>query len=170
MPDALHMRHADLSSSSTSIHPDFSLGSLSSPTNHNIHTYSQPSGSSRVPSTSSQTHSAPSSAPLATPSPPGFNNVTRRKTGDRRFALSSLGPGGGDDQDDQSGDLLDTPGERQWDDMAAGTTPKPNKRAPRTTGGSAVKGSALTLRDQEKVSNVGFFMFREIYLVHTNST
>jgi len=148
MSAALNGR-ADASNQSSGILQDLSLGSLGS--------FTSPARF-RVPSASSGT-SAPSSAPISTPSPPsGF--ITRRKTDEflpgttptsKRLAFSkpeSL------DEDDEP-DLLETPAHDPKAD--AGSTPMPNrgngkrKSSAAGGGGSSKPGSNLTLRDQEKV-------------------
>ncbi|KAG6375738.1 hypothetical protein JVT61DRAFT_2584 [Boletus reticuloceps] len=114
---------ADSSSQSAMTLPDLSLGSL-------VSGISTPGRNNRVPSISSQT-TAPSSAPLSTPSPPEHVPTSVRKRVDdpgsalRRLAISGHEEG---DEAGEGGDILDTPGHK-W-------------------GGN--KGVTLTLRDQEK--------------------
>ncbi|KAJ7583262.1 hypothetical protein C8J56DRAFT_953479 [Mycena floridula] len=116
--------------------PDISLGSLAS----GFSTPARPS--LRVPSASSET-TAPSSAPISTPSPPTFSR--------RNGSISISRQLSGLQDEEQDGDLLDTPAAEKprWGD--APETPvasrmKRNSR-PTTTGN---KGVTLTLRDQEK--------------------
>ncbi|KAH8114261.1 hypothetical protein DFH11DRAFT_1877990 [Phellopilus nigrolimitatus] len=139
MSAALNAR-ADSSSQSGLTLQDLSLGSLAS--------FSTPA-KYRVPSTSSGT-TAPSSAPLNTPSPSG-THFSRRRTDDtttpvtKRLAFSKLG----DDDEDDDRDVLDTPGNGK---LEATGTPMPNRlSSKRKSGTVGAKGSSnLTLRDQEK--------------------
>ena len=141
MSAALNSRpDASLNQSSGTI-PDLSLGSL----NSGISTPARPG--LRAPSASSGT-TAPSSAPLSTPSPPTTSAFSKRKSDEstpagRRYGLSGH-------EEDEDGDLLNTPGEKAWGDgpdtPMAGTRPKRTR-----SGASGAKGSNLTLRDQEKV-------------------
>ncbi|KII89526.1 hypothetical protein PLICRDRAFT_160873 [Plicaturopsis crispa FD-325 SS-3] len=122
--------HADTSNQSGMMHPDVSLGSLASG-------FSTPAKNLRIPSAST----APSSAPLSTPSPPNPSFARRKTDETRRIALTH----NDGDGDEMEGDFLDTPGQKErWTD---GTTPA-SKRTRNSVGGT--KGVALTLRDQEK--------------------
>ncbi|KAI0948832.1 hypothetical protein AcV7_009468 [Taiwanofungus camphoratus] len=141
MSAALNSR-PDTSAQSIGTHPDFSFNSFGS-------AFSTPAKKLRIPSSSSQT-TAPSSAPLSTPSPPNaLSSFSRRKADDatpaaRRFGLS----GHEEEGEDTDGDVLDTPGkDRRWDDVSA--TPAPG-RPKRTRSAGAKGGINLTLRDQEK--------------------
>ncbi|KAF9239071.1 microtubule associated-domain-containing protein, partial [Melanogaster broomeanus] len=141
MSTALNTR-ADSSSQSAMTLPDLSLGSL-------VSGISTPGRALRVPSISSQT-TAPSSAPISTPSPPDHGSVNPRKrleepgSGLRRFGLSNrneeteAGDGDGDN-------FLDTPVQK-WGDGPE-TPVAGGRKRPRGTPG---KGVTLTLRDQEK--------------------
>ncbi|KAF7974233.1 hypothetical protein HWV62_13114 [Athelia sp. TMB] len=108
--------------------PDISLGSLGSTPLRTANL--------RVPSGSSGT-TAPSSAPLNTPSPPA-STFNRRKS---ELGISAF------TEDD--GDLLNTPGEKQWDGYGPETPMAGREKRGRGTSG-ATKGANLTLRDQEK--------------------
>jgi len=141
MSAALNAR-ADSSSQSAMTLPDLSLGSL-------VSGISTPGRNRRVPSISSQT-TAPSSAPLSTPSLPEHAAASVRKCADepgsalRRLAISSHEDG---DEAGDGGDFLDTPGHK-WGDGPG--TPIANRKRTRATP-SGSKGVTLTLRDQEKV-------------------
>ncbi|KAF8129354.1 hypothetical protein EV363DRAFT_1584743 [Boletus edulis] len=132
---------ADSSSQSAMSLPDLSLGSL-------VSGISTPGRNNRVPSISSQT-TAPSSAPLSTPSPPEHVPTSVRKRVDdpgsalRRLAISGHEEG---DEAGEGGDILDTPGHK-WGDGP--DTPGANRKRSRATPGGN-KGVTLTLRDQEK--------------------
>src|SRR5882762_8639326 len=84
----------------------------------------------RVPSASSGT-TAPSSAPLSTPSPPVPTPYTRRK-GDVAFS-----------NNEEDGDLLNTPGDRQWGDTI--DTPVATRAKRTRSNTSGIKGANLTL-------------------------
>ncbi|KAG8219163.1 hypothetical protein J3R82DRAFT_4931 [Butyriboletus roseoflavus] len=140
MSAALDAR-ADSSSQSAMTLPDLSLGSL-------VSGISTPGRNHRVPSISSQT-TAPSSAPLSTPSPPEQVPVSLRKRVDEPgSALRRLAVSGHEEGDDigDGGDFLDTPGHK-WGDGP--DTPVANRKRTRATP-SGNKGVTLTLRDQEK--------------------
>ncbi|OCH85364.1 hypothetical protein OBBRIDRAFT_798243 [Obba rivulosa] len=135
MSTALNIR-PDTSVQSLGTQPDLSLGSFAS----GFSTPAKP----RVPSGSSAT-TAVSSAPLSTPSP-SSSIAKRRDEGtpaSKRFGLS-----GHDDEPEDGGDVLDTPGaEKRWGE--AQDTPAPGRVA--RTRSAGYKGSVnLTLRDQEK--------------------
>lgn len=129
------MSVAEPSNTSSGTHPEVSLGSLASG-------FSTPARHLRIPSTSSRT-TAQSSVPIATPSPPGSSSAltSRRKTG----LPSKLGVSSTDGDDDDGGDLLDTPAADKKRDVQT-----PRKGAVRPTA-TTNKGVTLTLRDQEKV-------------------
>ena len=123
--------------------PDLSLGSL-------ISGISTPAKSFRVSSASSQT-TAPSSAPISTPSPP---HAPVRRKGDeatplalRRHHISAR-----EDDDEQGSDPLNA---SRKDDSWEGDLGTPlNTRGKRSKSNPAnAKGNNLTLRDQEKVCN-----------------
>lgn len=137
------------STMSNGTHPDISLGSLASG-------FSTPARNIRVPSSSSHT-TAQSSAPIATPSPPAISTAfTRRKTEDATALARRLGTLSHLDEETQEegDDLLDTPGaeKKRWadgPDTPMATRPKRTRASVGATLGGT-KGSALTLRDQEK--------------------
>ncbi|KAG6331744.1 hypothetical protein ID866_7347 [Astraeus odoratus] len=143
MSTAFHLR-ADSSSHSATTLPDISLGSL-------VSGISTPGRALRAPSVASQT-TAPSSAPLSTPSPPVADHATpglRKRLG--MVALSGrddddgIDEGGGEvDGGGGGGGFLDTPvGKHDGPD-----TPVARRRA--RGNAPAGKGVTLTLRDQEK--------------------
>ena len=141
---------------SNGTHPDISLGSLTSG-------FSTPVRNIRVPSSSSHT-TATSSALVATPSPPPISTTfTRRKTEDTTALSRRLGTLSNFDeatQEDEGGDLLDTPGaekKRCGDGLETPVATRP-KRTRASVGATigGTKGSALTLRDQEKVGSPSF--------------
>lgn len=123
------------SNTSSGTHPEVSLGSLASG-------FSTPARLLRIPSASSRT-TAQSSVPIVTPSPPGSSSAltSRRKTG----LPSKLGVSSTDGDDDDGGDLLDTPAADKKRDIQ---TPRKGPVRPTVT---TNKGVTLTLRDQEKV-------------------
>ena len=129
-------------STSTGTIPDLSLGSL----NSGISTTPGRPGL-RVPSSTSSGTTAPSSAPLSTPSPPAPSAFSKRKVEEGTPAARRYGLSGHEEDGDGDGDLLNTPA---WGDgpdtPVAGTRPKRTR-----SGASGSKGSNLTLRDQEKV-------------------
>ncbi|KAN0073860.1 hypothetical protein V8E55_012114 [Tylopilus felleus] len=140
MSAALNAR-ADSSSQSAMSLPDLSLGSF-------VSGISTPGRNHRVPSVSSQT-TAPSSAPLSTPSPPEHVSASvRKRVDDSGSALRRLAVSGHEEGDEaaEGGDFLDTPGHK-WGDGP--DTPVANRKRSRATPG-ANKGVTLTLRDQEK--------------------
>ena len=123
--------------------PDLSLGSL-------VSGISTPAKSFRVSSASSHT-TAPSSAPISTPSPP---HAPVRRKGDeatpvalRRHHISTR-----EDDDEQGSDPLNA---SRKDDSWEGDLGTPlNTRGKRSKSNAAnAKGNNLTLRDQEKVRN-----------------
>ncbi|RDB26693.1 Anucleate primary sterigmata protein B [Hypsizygus marmoreus] len=135
----------DSSTLSNGTHPDISLGSL-------VSGFSTPARSLRIPSSSSHT-TAPSSAPISTPSPPAGPVFSHRKGESTSISrrLNTLNQFDDDGQEIEGGDLLDTPGadKKKWGDAPEtpmATRPKRNARA--SVGGT--KGTTLTLRDQEK--------------------
>lgn len=154
--------HGDISSGSNGTHPEISLGSLASG-------FSTPGRHLRIPSISSRS-TAPSSLPLATPSPPTSTSVfSRRKSegfalsSSSRFNTLSRDDHTGDDVDDAAGgDLLDTPAvdkKRYGEDVET-----PRKRSVATRASTAgTKGVTLTLRDQEKVRSFKLFSTRIIH-------
>jgi hypothetical protein len=156
----------DNSTLSNGTHPDISLSSLPSG-------FSTPARNHRALSSSSQT-TAPSSAPIATPSPPALSTTfSRRKTEDGAALARRLGTLSHFDEETQEeggagGDLLDTPGveKKRWGDSLETPVATRPKRARAsvgaTTGGT--KGSALTLRDQEKVGGHLLYIVPLIYL------
>ncbi|EMD34205.1 hypothetical protein CERSUDRAFT_55205 [Gelatoporia subvermispora B] len=135
MSAALNIR-PDTSVQSLGTQPDLSLGSFAS----GFSTPAKP----RIPSGSSAT-TAVSSAPLSTPSP--SSSVAKRRD-DATPAVKRFGLSGHDEEDEEGGDVLDTPGaEKRWGE--AHETPAPGRVA--RTRSTGYKGSVnLTLRDQEK--------------------
>ncbi|KIJ63400.1 hypothetical protein HYDPIDRAFT_92649 [Hydnomerulius pinastri MD-312] len=141
MSAALNAR-GDSSNQSMGTLPDLSLGSL-------VSGISTPGRNLRVPSVSSQT-TAPSSAPLSTPSPPDHGTTNLRKRLDEPgSALRRLGLSGHDEELDNGdgGGFLDTPGAK-WGDGPE--TPVAARKRPRASAPGGGKGVTLTLRDQEK--------------------
>ena len=143
---------------SNGTHPDISLGSLTSG-------FSTPARNIRVPSSSSHT-TAPSSVLVATPSPPATSTTfTRRKTEDASALARRLGTLSNFDEEtqDEGGDLLDTPGaeKKRWGDGLETPVATRQKRTRASVGATVggTKGSALTLRDQEKVGGPPFALF-----------
>ncbi|KAI5982804.1 hypothetical protein EDD15DRAFT_2179864 [Pisolithus albus] len=141
MSTTLNLRVGDSSNHSGATLPDISLGSLASG-------LSTPGRGLRAPSAASRT-TAPSSAPVSTPSPPvashGNSGLSKRLGA---FALS------GRDEDDRiddgdgeaeagGGGILDTPATK----IDGPETPAARRRA---RGNAPGKGVTLTLRDQEK--------------------
>lgn len=154
---------------SNGTHPDLSLGSLTSG-------FSTPARNIRAPSSSSHT-TAQSSAPIATPSPPA--TFTRRKTEDGAALARRLGNlSHYDEEIQEEGDLLDTPGaeKKRWGDVPetpVATRPKRTRASVgATTGGT--KASALTLRDQEKVGGhllcIVLLIYLQSIIRNTNNT
>ena len=139
MSSALNMR-ADSSMQSVGTHLDLSLGSLASG-------FSTPAKSLRIPSTSSGT-TAPSTAPLTTPSPPTY---FRRPTSEVTPVARRLGLSGHDeDGEDPEVDILNTVvRDKKWDEGADTPLNGRSKRA--RTSAAGAKSVNLTLRDQEKV-------------------
>ncbi|KAH7911120.1 hypothetical protein BJ138DRAFT_29977 [Hygrophoropsis aurantiaca] len=141
MSAALNSR-PDTSIQSIGTQPDLSLGSFASG-------FSTPAKNLRVPSASSQT-TAPSSAPLSTPSPPEHGSAYLRKRLDEPSSLRRLGLSSHDEEHENAeGDFLDTPGrEKPWGDGPETPVASRAKRSRASAPGS--KGVTLTLRDQEK--------------------
>ncbi|KAI6027197.1 hypothetical protein EDC04DRAFT_3142904 [Pisolithus marmoratus] len=143
MSAALHLRTGDSSNHSGATLPDISLGSL-------VSGLSTPGRGLRAPSSASRT-TAPSSAPVSTPSPPVANHATSglgKRLG--AFGLSSrdeddgIDDGDGDGQTEAAdGGFLNTPATK----LDAPETPVARRRA---RGNAPGKGVTLTLRDQEK--------------------
>ena len=139
---------------SNGTHPDISLGTLTSG-------FSTPARIIRVPSSSSHT-TAPSTALIATPSPPPISTTfTRRKTEDGAALaqrLATLSHVNEEAQEEGGGDLLNTPGadNKRWGDGPETPVATRPKRTRASVGAAmgGTKGSALTLRDQEKVSHL----------------
>ncbi|KAI6111402.1 hypothetical protein F5141DRAFT_1114485 [Pisolithus sp. B1] len=141
MSTALNLREGDSSSHSGPTLPDISLGSLASG-------MSTPGRGLRAPSSASRT-TAPSSAPISTPSPPVASHGTSGLS--KRFGVFGLS---GRDEDDRiddgegeaetgGGGILDTPATK----LDGPETPAARRRA---RGNAPGKGVTLTLRDQEK--------------------
>ncbi|KAH7883401.1 hypothetical protein F5I97DRAFT_1930960 [Phlebopus sp. FC_14] len=138
MSAALNVR-ADSSGQSAGTLPDLSLGSFISTPGRNL----------RAPSALSQT-TAPSSAPLSTPSPPEDGSVNlRKKLDEPGSALRWFGSSHRDGENEQGdgGDFLGTPGQK-WGDGPE--TPVASRKRPRASAPGGGKGVTLTLRDQEK--------------------
>lgn len=127
-------------------HPDLSLGSL-------VSDFSTPAKSFRIPSTSSVT-TAPSTAPLTTPSPEQYPSLLRRNSKGRtddvtatpvaRRRLTSHDEEG----ENETQDILGT-ARKGPEDLAESALNGRGKRS--RAGAAAGKSVNLTLRDQEKV-------------------
>lgn len=155
--------HPDASTHSAGTVPDLSLGSLGSE-------FSTPARTGfRIPSATSET-TAPSSAPISTPSPPAVGPVFSRKNTPSLAQRLNLSGGEDGEDGDGGGDLLDTPGmeKRRWGDTLDTPVATRPKRVMRGGSSSGSKGVTLTLRDQEKVSSYRPFTF--ISLTRSSST
>lgn len=134
---------------SNGTHPDISLGSLASG-------FSTPARNVRVPSSSSHT-TAPSSALVATPSPPPISTTFSRRKTEGGTSLARHLSDFNEETRDEAGDLLDTPGAdyKRWGDGPDTPVATRQKRTRASVGAAAggTKASALTLRDQEKVGD-----------------
>ncbi len=120
--------------------PDLSLGSL-------ISGISTPAKSFRVSSASSQT-TAPSSAPISTPSPP--HALVRRKGDEATPVALRRHIASREDDDEQGSDPLNA--SRKEDSWEGDLGTPLNTRGKRSKSNVAnSKGNNLTLRDQEKV-------------------
>lgn len=133
--------------------PDLSLGSL-------ISGISTPAKSFRVSSASSQT-TAPSSAPISTPSPP--HSLIRRK-GDEATPVALRRHVASREEDDEQGtDPLNT--SRKEDSWEGDLGTPLNTRGKRSKSNPAnAKGNNLTLRDQEKVRGFARLLQRVHFL------
>ncbi|KAH9061156.1 hypothetical protein EDB87DRAFT_1612256 [Lactarius vividus] len=119
--------------------PDLSLGSL-------ISGISTPAKSFRVSSASSHT-TAPSSAPISTPSPP--HTVVRRKGDEATPVALRRHISSREDDDEQGSDPLNA--SRKEDSWEGDLGTPLNTRGKRSKSNAAnAKGNNLTLRDQEK--------------------
>lgn len=135
----------DTSILSNGTHPEISLGSLAS----GFSTPARPS--LRVPSATSET-TAPSTAPVSTPSPPSGTAFSRRKGGEAASFSRRLSGLNHEEPVDEEVDVLGTPGaerSRWGDGLETPAASRPKRTKSGTSGG---KGVTLTLRDQEKVS------------------
>jgi hypothetical protein len=120
--------------------PDLSLGSL-------ISAVPTPSKSLRVSSLSSNT-TAPSSAPLSTPSPP--HAPIRRKGDEATPVALRRHIGREEDDDDLESDVLNaSQKENNWEGDLG--TPLNTRGKRSKSNATNPKGNNLTLRDQEKV-------------------
>jgi len=139
MSAALNLNQQDDSSFQSLGTPDLSLGSL-------ISAVPTPSKSLRVSSVSSGT-TAPSSAPISTPSPP---HAHIRRKGDEATPVALRRHIGREEDDDLESDALNaSQKENNWEGDLG--TPL-NTRGKRSKSNSTnPKGNNLTLRDQEKV-------------------
>ncbi|KAL0947804.1 hypothetical protein HGRIS_013877 [Hohenbuehelia grisea] len=117
---------------------DLSLGSLPS-------SFSTPGRPLRVASDST----APSSAPILTPSPPSLLSSRRKPSETRRTTLSHF-----EHADDGEADFMDTPAAEhktsRWDDTPDTPNPSSSRAKRSRPSGPGAKGQTLTLRDQEK--------------------
>ncbi|KAI0321295.1 hypothetical protein OF83DRAFT_1051431 [Amylostereum chailletii] len=149
MSAALNQR-GDISVQSAVTGPDFSLGSLASG-------FSTPAKSLRIPSGST----APSSQPVATPSPPqNGSSFLRRKLDEGttpvarrhgRLANHDDDDDDDDDADEPDPDVLNTAHhDHKWDDEFGSPAHSRPKRSRTSTANGNGKGNNLTLRDQEK--------------------
>ncbi|KAI6097111.1 hypothetical protein EDD16DRAFT_1697992 [Pisolithus croceorrhizus] len=130
MSTALNLRAGDSSSHSGPTLPDISLGSLASG-------MSTPGRALRAPSSASRT-TAPSSAPISTPSPPVASHGTSGLSRDEDDRVDD----GEEEAETGGGGILDTPATK----LDGPETPA----ARRPRGNAPGKGVTLTLRDQEK--------------------
>ncbi|KAF8504365.1 hypothetical protein F5888DRAFT_1655142 [Russula emetica] len=117
--------------------PDLSLGSL-------ISAIPTPSKSLRVSSVSSNT-TAPSSAPISTPSPP---RARIRRKGDEATPVSLRRHIGREEDDDPESDALNASKENNWEGDLG--TPLNTRGKNSKSSAANTKGNNLTLRDQEK--------------------
>jgi hypothetical protein len=128
--------------------PNLSLGSLA-----NISGVSTPVRGLRIPSSST----APSSAPVATPSPPRVSSYIRKKLEEGATPVArKLGVSGTDnlpdDDGETDGDILNSmTREKKWDDEFGTPSSARPKRSRQSTGNGNARSNNLTLRDQEKV-------------------
>ncbi len=121
--------------------PDLSLGSL-------ISAVPTPSKSIRVSSLSSNT-TAPSSAPVSTPSPP---HAPLRRRGEEITPVALRRHIGREEDDDPESDVLNTSQkENNWEGDLG--TPLNTRGKRSKSNATNPKGNNLTLRDQEKVSD-----------------
>lgn len=154
MSAALNARDSrDTSIQSAGTHPDLSLGSFS-----NLSTPIRPKSGLRVPSTTSQT-TAQSSAPISTPSSGATFNKRRNTIGQEDVSHSmsrKMTSMSYDEELENGGDILDTPGNERpkWGDDAE--TPLPRSKRGARAGAGAIN---LTLRDQEKVRHQHLFYY-----------
>ena len=125
---------------------DLSLGSLA-----NLSGLSTPAKGMRIPSSST----VPSSAPLATPTPPRVSSYIRKKLEDGATPVAKkLGVAGTDtavdDYDDDGGDILNSmQRDRKLNEELGSASVERGKRSRTSTANG--KSNNLTLRDQEKV-------------------
>ena len=119
--------------------PDLSLGSL-------ISGISTPAKSFRVSSVSSHT-TAPSSAPISTPSPP--HAPIRRKGDEATPVVQRRHITGREENDDPESDVLNASQPENWEGDLGTPLNTRGKRSKSDT--TNPKGNNLTLRDQEKV-------------------
>jgi hypothetical protein len=139
MSAALNLNQQDDSSFQSLGTPDLSLGSL-------ISAVPTPSKSLRVSSLSSNT-TAPSSAPISTPSPP---HAPIRRRGSEATPVAFRRHIGRDEDDDPESDALnESQKENNWDGDLG--TPLNTKGKRSKSSATNPKGNNLTLRDQEKV-------------------
>jgi hypothetical protein len=139
MSAALNQRAADSSFQSLGT-PDLSLGSL-------VSGISTPAKSLRVSSVSSHT-TAPSSAPISTPSPP--HAIIRRK-GDEATPIAQRRHihAREEDEDPESDAFNSSQRENNWEGDLG--TPLNTRGKRSKSNATNPKGNNLTLRDQEKV-------------------
>jgi len=119
--------------------PDLSLGSL-------ISGVSTPAKSFRVSSVSSHT-TAPSSAPISTPSPP--HAPVRRRGDDATPAALRRHVSAREEDDDPETDALNATQKDNWEGDLG--TPLNTRGKRSKSNATNAKGNNLTLRDQEKV-------------------
>ncbi|KAI0281857.1 hypothetical protein BGY98DRAFT_1094721 [Russula aff. rugulosa BPL654] len=138
MSAALNLNQQDDSSFQSLGTPDLSLGSL-------ISAVPTPSKSFRVSSVSSNT-TAPSSAPISTPSPP---HAHIRRKGDEATPLALRRHIGREEDDDPESDSLNaSQKENNWEGDLG--TPLNTRGKRSKSNATNPKGNNLTLRDQEK--------------------
>lgn len=140
-----HSQRDDSSLQSIQPPQDLSLGSFG-----NLSGLSTPAKGMRIPSSST----VPSSAPLATPTPPRVSSYIRKKLEDGATPVAKklgvVGTDTGADDYDDDGDILNSmQRDRKFNDELGSASVERGKRSRTSTANG--KSNNLTLRDQEKV-------------------